>query len=102
MTLAEFVYTVICAPRPLKRAVNWLLLKIIPKRIKVGPAEVCLDPADPVISGAVTFGVYEKDELRFFQEHCVPGMVVVDIGANVGIYTALALRLTSPNGIVVS
>jgi FkbM family methyltransferase len=102
MTLAEFIYTVVLAPRPLKRAANWALLKIIPQRIKIGPAEVCLDPADPVISGAVTFGVYEKDELRFFQENCIPGMIVVDIGANVGIYTALALRLTSPNGTVIS
>ncbi|RBP45326.1 FkbM family methyltransferase [Roseimicrobium gellanilyticum] len=102
MTFAEFVYTVILAPRPLKQAANWLLLKIIPKRVKIGSAEICLDPADPVISGAVTFGVYERDELKFFQEHCLPGMVVVDIGANVGIYTALALQLTSPAGTVVS
>lgn len=102
MTLPEFIYTVILAPRPLKRAANWLLLRFIPKQAHIGPAVVCLDPADPVVSGAVAFGVYEKDELKFFQEQCSPGMVVVDVGANVGIYTGLAMRLTSPSGTVVS
>ncbi|WP_395746994.1 FkbM family methyltransferase [Prosthecobacter sp.] len=102
MNFPEFVYTVLLKPRPLKKLANRVLLWMLPERIKIGQAVVCLDPDDPVVSGASALGVYEKDELRFFQDHCRPGMVVVDVGANVGIYTAMALRLAAPDGRVIS
>lgn len=102
MNLPEFIYTVLLKPRPLKKMVNRVLLWMLPEQIKIGKAAVFLDPDDPVVSGASALGVYEKDELSFFQQHCKPGMVVVDVGANVGIYTALALRLVSPGGTVIS
>ena len=102
MNFPEFVYTVLLKPRPLKKLVNRVLLWMLPEQIRIGNAIVCLDPDDPVVSGASAIGVYEKDELKFFRQHCAPGMVVVDVGANVGIYTALALHLVSPGGTVIS
>lgn len=102
MQLHEFFYTVLCRPRLLKRLVNGLILRLLPARLKIGAALVHLDPQDPVVSGALALGVYEKPELHFFQACCRPGMVVLDVGANVGLYTALALRLAGPQGVVVS
>jgi len=47
-------------------------------------------------------GTYEADKQRLFAEHVKPGMVVYDIGANVGFYTLLASRLIGPTGHVYS
>ena len=40
----------------------------------------------------------EPRERRFFQEHVQPGMVVLDIGANVGFYSLLLGDLVGPAG----
>ncbi|HLN03872.1 MAG TPA: FkbM family methyltransferase [Bryobacteraceae bacterium] len=100
MTAAEFIYTVILKPRPLKLIANALIRRIIPKRLAVSGGVVVLNPRDPVVSGALTFGVYEKPETTFFCEACKPGMTVLDIGANVGYYTALAMARVAGGSII--
>lgn len=42
--------------------------------------------------------LYELETTRFFKRHVKRGMVVVDIGANVGYYTRLFSRLVGKNG----
>src|SRR5450755_845635 len=91
MTFAEFLYTQVLGRKPFRNLTNAVIRRIIPAQLKVGGAIVVLNPNDPVISGALTFGVYEKPETRFFCAACKPGMTFLDIGANVGYYTALAL-----------
>jgi len=61
-----------------------------------------LNPHDPVVSGALFFGVYEKGETAFVQGALRSGMTVLDVGANVGYYTALAARRVGPNGRVIA
>ncbi len=92
MGIPEFIYTVILKPAPLRKVANAALRAIIPENITLHGAKVCLNPKDPVVSGALTLGVYERGEIRFFLDHFKPGMTFVDIGANVGLYTALALK----------
>jgi FkbM family methyltransferase len=92
MKPAEFIYTVMLKPRPLRIATNALLRAVLPRARKVNGAVVYLNPDDPVISGALTLGVYEKEEIAFFERVVEPEMVFVDVGANVGLYTALGLR----------
>ena len=101
-TFAEFIYTELLRPAPLKRAANAILLSLIPKTVRVGPAIVHLNPSDPVVSGALTLRVFERDELAFFSRSCREGMTVVDVGANVGVYSALAMHLTGASGNVIS
>ena len=91
MTLAEFVYTVLLKPRPLRRAANAAIRAALPRRVRVGDALVWLNPDDPVVSGALTFGVYERGEIAFFRSRFRADMTFVDVGANVGLYSALAL-----------
>ena len=102
MTLAEFIYTVVLKPRPLKKAVNWLILSLVRKAVNIGPAIVHLNPRDPVVSGALSLGVFERRELAFFARSCKAGMTVIDVGANVGIYTASAMHLVKGSGVVVA
>lgn len=102
MTLAEFVYTVILAPRPLKMAANFIIKSILPETINVRNATIHLNPRDPVVSGALLLRSYENDEIDFFLQRLKPGMVFVDVGANVGLYTGLALSKFKKQGTIVS
>jgi hypothetical protein len=49
-----------------------------------------LNPRDPVLSSALALGIYENYELEVFRGYCKYGVIVVDIGANIGLYTAVA------------
>jgi FkbM family methyltransferase len=92
MSLPEFVYTVLLKPRPLRVLANAILCRLIPPRIGVRGATVIPNPSDPVVCGALALGVYEKEEIAFFCDHFKPGMTFVDVGANVGLYSALAIH----------
>lgn len=98
MTLSEFTYTVLLKPKPLRLLVNRILCFFIPRTKRIGEAIVALNPSDPVVSGALTLGVYERDEIQFFRKSYVPGMSFLDIGANSGLYTALAISQGHPLG----
>ncbi len=101
MNLSEFIYTVLLKPRPLKASANWVLKKIIPAKINVDGAVICLNPEDPVISGALALNVFEKDEIAMFKKLFDPGMTFLDIGANVGLYSGLALSTRDFHGKVI-
>jgi len=100
--LAEFVYCYLLRPWPLRQLTNWTIKKMLPKSVRIGDATTILNPDDPVISGALFFGVYEKGETAFVQRSLQSGMTVLDIGANVGYYTALATRAVGPSGRVIA
>ena len=100
--LAEFVYCYLLRPWPLRQLTNWTIRKLLPKQVEIHGATVVLNPADPVVSGALHFGVYEKAETHFFQSACRDGMTFLDVGANLGYYTALAARAVGPNGRVLA
>lgn len=102
MSLAEFIYTKVLKPKPLRALTNAILLRIIPENVRLGPATLHLDLDDPVLSGALTLRVFERSELFFFQKHCRGDMTFVDIGANVGLYTALAMHQLDPSGRIVT
>lgn len=101
-TLAEFIYTRLLRPPPLRQAANTIILSIVPETVRVGPATIHLNPSDPVMSGALALRVFERRELAFFMRSCRQRMTVVDVGANVGVYTALAMHLTGGDGTVVA
>jgi FkbM family methyltransferase len=99
MSLAEFIYTEILKPKPLRKLTNALLLHvIIREKVRYGPAVLRLNLNDPVLSGALTLRVFERSELHFFQQYCLGDMTLVDIGANLGLYTALAIHNLNPAG----
>jgi FkbM family methyltransferase len=100
--LPEIVYTVFLRPPPLRRAANWFLLKIIPPEVVIDGVTLYLNPSDPVLSPAVALGVYENYELEAFRSYCSPGAIVVDIGANVGLYTASAAARVGKEGLVIA
>lgn len=102
MGLSEFVYTVLLQPKPLRAAANAVLRSISREAVTIKDARVVLNPHDPVISGALTLRVYERAETEIFLQLLRPGATMLDIGANVGYYTALAMRALGPCGKVVA
>ena len=102
MTIPEFIYAVLLRPKPLRGLANFCIRLILPRQIHRDGVTVVLNPNDPVNSGGLTFNVYERAETRFFQSVLRPGMTVVDIGANIGLYTALAVRGVGSAGRIVA
>ncbi|NOY97805.1 MAG: FkbM family methyltransferase [Chloroflexi bacterium] len=102
MSFAEFVYTEVLKPRPLRALTNAVLLRIIPEKLSIGSATLYLNPNDPVLSGALTLRVYEHSELHFFQEYCRDDMVLVDVGANIGLYSSLAIHTLNSKGRIIA
>jgi FkbM family methyltransferase len=100
--LAEFVYCYLLRPWPLRPLANWAIRQLLPAQVNFGEAVVVLNPDDPVVSGALHFGVYEKAETKFFQTACREGMTFLDVGANIGYYTALAARAVGPTGKIIA
>src|SRR3989344_7406435 len=97
----EFIYTVILKPRLLKALTNKILLFIIPKQVVIPEGIVVLNPKDPVVSGALALGVYEKFETALMRRLLTAGMTVLDIWANVGYFTAIFARLVGQRGKVI-
>jgi FkbM family methyltransferase len=54
------------------------------------------------ISREIMLDRYERDEVAFVRANVKPGDQVVDIGANIGFYTALFATLVGPGGRVVA
>lgn len=102
MTAAEFTYTVLLKPYPLRVTANAILKAIIPRTARRCGAVLALNPNDPVVSGALTLNVYEKPETAFFLKICRPGLTFLDIGANLGYYTALALSRMKGRGRIIA
>ena len=91
MNASEFLYTVVCRPAPIRWVVNRLILAFLPSSVRIGRADVLLNLHDPVVSGALAMGVYEKEEISLFSRTIQPGMTVVDVGANLGAYSIVAM-----------
>jgi FkbM family methyltransferase len=102
MTIAEFVYTVLLRPRPRRRAANATIRALLPQKVRVGAATVWINPEDPVISGALALGVYERGEIAYFRSRFAADMTFIDVGANVGLYSGLALSTPGFRGRVLA
>ena len=98
MKISEFIYTVLLKPAPLRKSANFLLKTIAPRTLKRYGATIHLNPNDPILPGALTLNVYERDEISFFLKSFQPNMTFVDVGANVGLYTGLAMSRNNFQG----
>ncbi len=55
-------------------------------------------PSDADVGRNVLAGAYEPHVAQVFRQYLRPGMCVLDIGANIGYFTALAACLVGPSG----
>jgi len=67
--------------------------------VDVHGAKMYVDSQDiEVATSLIRWGLYAKAETALFKELIKKGMVVVDIGANIGYFTLLAARLVGEKG----
>lgn len=100
--IAEFIYTVICRPKLVKNTINKLLLLVIPEYIEKGKSRIYLNSEDPVISSALFFGIYENAETVFLKRNLGEKDLFIDVGANIGYYSVMALEKIGDGGIILS
>jgi protein-L-isoaspartate O-methyltransferase len=72
----------------------------------VRTARICgyefeLDLSD-FIQRNIYAGTFEASEAKVLMGRLAPGMTFIDVGANVGYFTALAARCVGPTGLVVA
>ena len=90
----------VCRPirfRGKERLLNWLGPKSGTKKARVFGSLFELD-LDDLIQRQIYFGTAEPEETRLVKMRLRAGMTFVDVGANVGYYTALAARRVAGNG----
>ena len=67
--------------------------------INVEGHKMYVDPEDMSLSAKLLMGgVYERQKTELFKKMVKEGMVVVDLGANIGYYTLMAARLVGESG----
>lgn len=99
----EFIYTTILKPKILKNIANSIIKRIMPKETLIEEGILLeLDQSDPVASGAIALAVYERYETELFRSKIKPNMTIVDIGANLGYYTAIASGRAGEQGKVIA
>lgn len=99
---AQWIYTVLLKPAPLRAIAHAIVRRFIPNEIEVEGVRVALNPRDPVMSGSIAMGCHEREDLAAFRSLLKPGMCVADIGANIGLYAAVAAKAVGPTGLVVA
>ncbi|MCX5658505.1 MAG: FkbM family methyltransferase [Planctomycetota bacterium] len=99
---AQWIYTVLLRPRPLRALAHAIVRPFIPAQIEVEGVKLALNRNDPVMSGSIAMGCHEHADLAVFRSLLKPGMCVVDIGANIGLYSAVAAKAVGPSGVVVA
>jgi FkbM family methyltransferase len=60
--------------------------------------QLAIDRTDISVSMPLLRGEYEPHLIKFFRERLEPGMVFVDVGANVGLYSMLAAQIVGSSG----
>lgn len=99
---AEWLYTVILKPAPLRSLARKLICLVIPEEIEMSGVTLVLNRDDAIVSGNIALGCYETYNLELFEKLLRPGMCVLDVGANIGLYSAIAARMVGTGGRVIA
>ena len=88
--LAAWIYTVLLKPAPIRALAQRVICRFIPEEMPVRGVSLVLNQDDAIVSGNLALGCYETYNLDIFESLLRPGMCVVDVGANIGLYSAVA------------
>ncbi|MCX5660561.1 MAG: FkbM family methyltransferase [Planctomycetota bacterium] len=100
--IAALIYTVLLKPPPLRALAQFIIKRFIPPEIRIHDVDLVLNQDDAIVSGCLAMGCYETYELELFHSFLQPGMVVLDVGANIGLYASVAAKRVGPGGRVVA
>ena len=98
MTISEFIHRVLLRSPLLRQAAIGTAKAFLRNVVNVRGSCIWINPNDPVISSALAFWVYEPDEIAFFCDYFRPDMTFIDVGANIGLYTGMAMSVAGFDG----
>lgn len=98
----KYTYTVLLRPAPLRSAAQFVIKRFIPRELTFRGVRLALNQDDAIVSGSLALGTYEEFELSVFESFLARGKNVYDVGANIGLYSAVAARHVGPGGVVVA
>lgn len=104
-SFATWVYTVLFKPKFLRIILQRLICIFIPEKIKIEGVTFALNQKDAIVSGSLYLGFYEKSNIKLFSElfgKKSNKKVFIDIGANIGLYSALASKYLQGAGKVIA
>lgn len=81
---------------------KWLKQKIVKRNTHGFEIYLNLNDSGSISPNIAIAGTYEPHITRLFRKLVRPGMVVIDVGANIGWYTLMAANLTAGSGLVIS
>jgi len=96
--LPNKIYNLLIIFPPFAWLANLLVKSIIPTSIKIEEGTVFLNKSDIGVSGALALGSFERVELDIFRKTIEEGMNIVDIGANIGLYSIISAKRVGING----
>jgi FkbM family methyltransferase len=96
------VYTILLKPRWLRALAQAVIKRMIPPQMDIGDVRLVLNQNDAVLCGALALGCYERHEVELFRAMLRPGMRVLDVGANIGLYTAVSAKAIGPGGRIIA
>lgn len=70
--------------------------------VEYAGVKIVIDVAEPVISHEIRHNAYERHMVNFFLGVLRPGMRMIDIRANIGLFSLLAAKPVGPKGCVYS
>jgi len=77
-------------------------LPFIPEQLEISGVNLTLNRDDAIVSGNLAPGCYETYNLTVFENMLRPGICVVDVGAKIGLYSAIAAKRVGSAGRVVA
>lgn len=98
--LAEVVRSYVGSEEFLRRRLLEVSEQQMPRRVTLGEIDLFVDESDPNIAPAIIGGHYEPEVLALFGQHIAAGSTVVDIGANIGLYSLVAAKSVGESGCV--
>ena len=93
LSFIESTYRLLSRSFFLRRHMNQTINWFIPATVKLGKYDFHLNNQDAIVSGSIAFGVYEHFATELFCRSLKPDSIVMDIGANIGLYIRSINRL---------
>lgn len=98
ISASAWTYKTLLSRKPLKKIADKIIKSVIPDRINIEEGILTLNQNDVGVSGMLALGLYESYQTEIFRNHLKKGMIVVDIGANIGYYSIIAAKRVGEEG----
>jgi FkbM family methyltransferase len=102
LRLAECSYKLILRSGLLQKLVHSGIRLLSPSRLSIENISLHLNKNDAVLNALLLLGLFEVPETIIFKKLLQPGMTFLDVGANIGYFSALASSFVGEKGTVIA